>query len=206
MSEITGALHLLILLVVLCYLSVCSGWDTDASRLFLRPVYYEKSCSDGMVAYQDYFILKGIINITNVENGQSGTFSIRFIDRRMNFNDWIGETIFWLKGATCRDVNHVRIDSCACTFMDTKHVRLMCNLTAKTAYSQTQMFLRFANKGIFTYSPGFQTPRVYGTPVCIGPSVNRAAKSHLGSFSAVLGTALLGTAVVCQVSSTISQI
>ncbi|CAL1528151.1 unnamed protein product [Lymnaea stagnalis] len=204
MFEITGTLRLLLLLVVLSHLPVCSGWDVDATRLSLKLVFYEKSCSDGMVAHQDYFILKGLMNITKLEGGQRADIAIFYIDRRRQ-NEWIVESTVKLEEVTCRDLNHVKIDTCSCTSMDTNYVRIMCNLTAKIVYSRTYLSLCFVNGGKYTFSPSFKMPPVYGTPVCLGPSVNRAAKSHPESFSAVLGIALLGSAVVCLASSLISQ-
>ncbi|CAL1548643.1 unnamed protein product [Lymnaea stagnalis] len=204
MFEITRSLYVLPLLVVMSYQPVCS-FDVDTTRVFLEPVMYKKSCRNGMVANQDYFVVKGLVNISNIDEGGKGLMSVFYWDRRMKGNVWIEESVLNLKGTTCKDANTVKIDSCACTSMDAKYVRVLCNFTAKTIYSESYICLYYGWSGM-RLSQNFRLPRIYATPVCIGPSINRAVKSHPGSFSVLLGTTLLGTAVVCLASSICSQL
>ncbi|CAL1533174.1 unnamed protein product [Lymnaea stagnalis] len=205
MFEITRSLCVLPLLVVLSCQPVCSSW-VDATRVFLEPVMFKKSCRNGMVANQDYFVVKGLVNISNIDQGNTANILLFYWDYWGQANEVIEASFLKLKGTTCKDTNTVKIDSCTCTSMDAKYVRVLCNLTAKTDYSESYIFMYFACCKVRRYSLNFQMPRIYATPVCIGPSVNRAAKSHPGSFSAVLGTTLLGMAVVCLVSSIFSQV
>ncbi|CAL1526965.1 unnamed protein product [Lymnaea stagnalis] len=205
MFEITETLHGVLLLLVMSYLPASSS-RVDPTRVCLEPITIKKSCLHGMVENQDYFTLKGLINISNVENGHYGSFSIYFREQRTGDNFWISETTVRLDGnKTCSAMDRIRIDSCHCTSMDSKYIRLMCNLTARRIYSRSNISLYHSNGG-WHFSPSFQLPPVYKTSACYEASFSQAARNHPESFTDLLGTVLLGTAVVCLVSSIISQI
>ncbi|CAL1548612.1 unnamed protein product, partial [Lymnaea stagnalis] len=97
---------------------------------------YKKSCSNGMVAEQDYFLLKGLINITYAIYGRLGEFGIFYTE---DFDRYVlipGTEVRLGKLKTCSDVDRIKIDSCVCTFMDSRYIRLKCNLTAKMMYNR----------------------------------------------------------------------
>ncbi|CAL1548816.1 unnamed protein product [Lymnaea stagnalis] len=139
-----------------------------------------------MVANQDYFVLNGLINISNIVNGQHGAFTMFYRNQRTGKDAFIDESRFLLYKKTCSDVDSVKIDSCDCTFMDSNYVRLKCNLTARTLYSRSQIALLYSMRGWYL-STAFQMPPVYETPGCTDPSTNRAARNHPESFTALLG-------------------
>ncbi|CAL1540342.1 unnamed protein product [Lymnaea stagnalis] len=206
MLEINGTLLVLLFLVIV---SVCSGW-VDRTRVFLEPFdqnTFKKSCGNGMLAGKDYFVVKGLVNISGLEEGEMGTTQMMITNPQ--YWVWIYRSLkdakVLLYEATCKDLAQIPIDTCKCTFMDNKFVRVKCNITAQLQYSGGVVSLRYVLGTFYFSPPSSPLPVIYGTPSCTARSANRAAKIHPESFTALIGSALLGTAVACLGSSIFSQ-
>ncbi|CAL1526966.1 unnamed protein product [Lymnaea stagnalis] len=208
MFEITGTLPIVLLLLVLSYVPVVEDWRIY-DRAFLDPLdknSYKKSCSNGMVAEQDYFLLKGLINTTRYPCFHWCEFGICYTeDLYIKRYVMIPGTTLTLGSRTiCSEKDRIKIDTCICTFRDKTYIRLRCNLTAKMIYNRVKIALRY-ELGVPSYSEFLKLPPIYATSACTSASVNGAARIHPESLHASLGTALLGTAVVCLGSSIVSQ-
>ncbi|CAL1536304.1 unnamed protein product [Lymnaea stagnalis] len=203
MLENAGTHRVVLLVLVVSYLTVCSGW-IDPSRLFLDLAMYKASCGYGMVAGKDHFEVNGLINITNMPYGFIAKFALYYRDLGSDKSYMIKETLYSLYHSKCNETAVITIGSCQCTFLDLHFIKFKCRLMARTVYSRSDIMLIFYAGARF-FSPSFRMPPVYESPECIEPSISQATRSHPKGFSALLGTALLGTAVVRLVSSLFSQ-
>ncbi|CAL1533385.1 unnamed protein product [Lymnaea stagnalis] len=206
MLEINGTLLVLLFLVIA---SVFSSYY-DPTRVFLEPFdqnTFKKSCGNGMLAGKDYFVVKGLVNISGIEDGQLSTTKMLIANPHywMRMDYIISGTLVRLYNTTCKDLAQIPIDTCKCTFMDNKFVRLKCNITAQLQYSRGVLTLFYEKSYWYLSLPSSPLPDIYGTPSCTARSANRAARVHSESFTALIGSALLGTAVVCLGSSIFSQ-
>ncbi|CAL1548716.1 unnamed protein product [Lymnaea stagnalis] len=202
MLEIKVTLLVLLLFPVIG--SVCSGW-VDPTRTFLEPFdqnTFKKSCGNAMLAGQDYFVVKGLVNISGLEYGPKGAIAI-WIQKYRSYMYLLEYTVIYLYNEACKDLAQIPIDTCKCTFMDNKFVRVKCNITAKLEQSRGDVILHYAFRRWYN-SRSLPLPVVYGNPSCTERSANRAAKIHPESFTALIGASLFGMAVVCLGSSIFS--